>query len=269
MVTGIATEPKLTIKLLSELGPHFPVGQGSAPLKPKKWRLKEEKELGAQRDKMKDANMGRFISFVLGYMYDQFGSFNFSDMKQVEKTAAMSDLPLGNVLYAYVWLRYHVLGHVFNPKLICPACRKDFLFPCDLRTVEIRTAEKLEDAEWIYQLRDPFEIRGKEINSLVIAPVKWKTMEAHKSGNSTNTGEMKAIFIKGSIKCVNGLDGELLTDAELEEMSKFDLEALTDLVDKYAVGPDMAIDASCGNCGHAFRTALDWGYDNFFGISSQ
>jgi len=234
----------------------------------RRWRMKEERELGELRDKHKDANLATYVAMVLATMCTRLGPHDFSKMKFEERCLILSQMFMGDVFYAYVWLRINCLGNVFPIEFQPGWSNKPLKIKADLWSVVVKSAETFDEACWRYELNDPIEIRGTEVKAFKMAPQRWASMEQHDAvGAGANQGLAKLIIIKSSIHECEGIDGQIiLTDDELDEMSKLDLERLTTLCDEKVLGPQMAVEGE--HKGRPFRAPIDWGYDNFFGISS-
>ena len=263
------TKPTYKTVTLEELGPRLPLGSGSKKLVTKPWRLKEEKQLSSLREKSsKKSKMASYISTVICTMYESIDDITISDLSEVEKKRLISTMYMGDVLYAYVWLRQSSLGNVFNCSITCPACRTNFPFPADLHTLEVNTANTVEDTMWLYNLRDPINIQGKEVSKLKMKPVKWGTVETISNLKTPTAAATKALLIKGSICEIPEHPDLILSSGCLDELSKYDYEKLTKLIDKNNLGPDMSIETECTACSSDIYTSIDWSYDNFFGYSS-
>lgn len=264
--------------LLSELGPRLPlgvVGPDGAPSKDlavRPWRMKEERELGALRDSNKNANLAEYVSMVLGTMCQRLGSHDFesSQLKPEQKQLAIGQMFVGDVFYAYVWLRVQSLGPHLILNLSCPRCNhKIDGFAANLETVEVETAETLADAQWEYDLKNPIAIRSERVAKFLLGPPRWNAMEMVRGGG---LGVAKPAMLKASIHGIGGKDDHkpaMLTDTDLDELSKRDIEAMINQINRFNVGPNMSVEGDCPQCKYNFRMAIDWGYDSFFGDSSR
>lgn len=265
---------KVRTVLLKDLGPRLPLGVSDAggtcrgDLAGKTWTFREEKELGRLRDQNRDSNMAQYVSMVLATMYDRIGPYDFSAMKFDERRLRIGQMYMGDVYYAYVWLRLQALGPELDSEMTCAACASKFTFPADLETLEIATASSLEPFLWSYDLHVPLVIRDKEVRTLRMGPPLWQAIESMAGTGGMNTGEAKAGIIRGSIVEINGLGNVALTESELDGMVKIDIERIANLLDEHHLGPDMAIEGKCPR-GHPFKQPIDWGYDSFFGSSSR
>lgn len=272
--TSNAEQPKTYVKLLKDLGPQLPVGfldgrSLSKEMDHKPWKLKQERELGELREKHRDANVAQYVSMVLGTMYKQLGSLGLHDMSLSDKRGKIGRMFMGDVFYAYLWLRTQAMGNVFEAKVTCPHCSYKFLLPADLNTVEVTCADEVDAVQWQYKLLDPFDVQGQRITYFEMGPAKWRTLEGAEIASGLNTGAAKALIIRGSIWKTPEMTKGALGDADLDELSKRDLEAITKGIDDHGIGPDMSIEERCPRCRADFKIAIDWGYDSFFGASSR
>lgn len=231
------------------------------------WRMKEEKELGALRDEHKSANLAEWVSIVLATMFTKLGPYDFASMELPEKRLVISQMFIGDVFYAYVWLRIQCLGAEFPIEFSPAWASKPIKIKADLNTIEIKTADSFEDASWDYALKNPIKVRGKDAKIFKMGPQRWSAIEAHDSMVGTrDTSRSKEVAILASVFATDTIENLPLTSGDVEELSKLDIERLTTLIDDHHIGPQMAVEGS--HKGRDFRAPIDWGYDSFFGISS-
>jgi hypothetical protein len=256
---------------LEKFGDQFPVGYDGKPraFAFRKWRMKEERELGALRDQNRNSSMPEYVSIILGTMATKWGEHDFEALKMPERRVILSQAWMADIFYAYACLRIHALGPHLAMQITCAHCAHEFSFKADLKTVEVNTVGKLADALWKYKLEEPFEMRGKKIESLVLGPQRWSTVESMDVAGQLDIGGFKAGVIIGSVHEVDGLGAVPLGPTEFDEMTKIDIEGLTTALDEHRVGPDMSIKGECAKCKREFSRSLDWGYDDFFAGSSR
>jgi hypothetical protein len=268
----VSSRDKIKSQNLSENGPVLPVGFTNSldrGILAKRWRLKEEKELSAIFEDS-GAKMDKYVSSVIATMFTKLGPHDLTTMDAAKKMLIIGQMSMPDVFFAYLYLRIQAMGNELTFNLLCPKCREIFPFTVDLNTVVIRSIEKLEDAEWIYKLRDPFPIRGKVVKELKLGPPNWSTLRAI-SDEGFNPGSIKAGMIIGSIASVGFETGHSaipLAKHELDEMAKKDFESLASEIDRNSLGPDMSVDACCSKCKNEFKTSIQWTAESFFGVSS-
>lgn len=267
------TFPAKTIK---DLGPMLPLGLAAGDTYHKEfgvkpWRLKEERELGALRDAHNDATIFQYVGMVMATMLTHLGPHDFTQesMKFEQKRLLVGQLCMGDVFYMYIWLRIQALGPELGLNFKCPGCSKKIdNFDADLNSVEITTADNMAEASWEHHLYNPFQVRGKMVETLVIGPPRWNSLEMM-PGNGF--GVAKPSVIRASVMgfgTKEEAENVVITDSELDEMSKRDIETLIHEINSKAIGPNMAVEGNCPHCDFAFKMPIDWGYDNFFAVSS-
>jgi len=274
-------ENKIKTTTLKELGSNLCLGTPKdggyvKPVRVKKWRMKEERELGELKDHNKESSIAQFVSVVLATMAEQVGHRDFTnpDMKREEKQLHISQMWMPDVFQAYLLLRISAMGNKLALNLTCPYNKKhEFPYDANLLSTDVRTCDTLEDALWDYDLIDPFEIRGKTLKGFRFGPARWTTLESMSDVGSMNTGAAKAGIILGSIHGLIYDTGEVealpLAMHEIDDMCKPDIEGITASLDDHAIGPEMAVDAVCPTCNKSFKVPIDWSYDGFFGNSSR
>jgi hypothetical protein len=264
---------------LGERGPVLPIGvtgpdgalQRALEVKP--WRMKEERELGRIHEELggDQAQLASYISAILGYMCPVLGG------KKLDGDAARSQVHIGqmymaDVFYAYCYLRWKSMGHGLPFELTSPNTGKKFQWEADLRTVEVGYVEKTEDLYWEYEVQVPFDVRGKEVTKLVMGPQRWNVVEM--LGPDSNAGGAKAQVIAASVysipECQQGPIA--LIDTDLDEMTKLDIELITEAIDDHGLGPKMVLEVVDqtvkGQNKPTFKTPIDWRYQSFFRSSS-
>lgn len=262
---------------LAELGPRLPFGirgqDGTLhkAIECKVWTGVEERAVGDMRAGSRES--ADFPSKLLAFMLTQVGPHDFETMKEAQRRVVLSQMYLGDALYAYFWLRVKCRGPKLPMDLQCPFCSFAIPYEADLNTLEVRTAEDEADLEWVYQLQHPIEIRGKPAAAFNVGPTRWATMEqATKAAAETgryNSAGAKMDIIQGSIRGVVDREEMALIPRELDPMLKNDIEELSDLIDEHEIGPDVSVSEKCPRCQRKFRISLDWSYDNFFEGSSR
>jgi len=235
----------------------------------RRWNLKMNEELKRkQRQKGKGAlTFFQYVAVVLSEMCTRIGPHDFTQMEENDRLAAIYHMYHGDVLQAYVLLRYETMGEEIDVNLNCPRCGWKTSFCGDLNTLPIRSADKIEDIEFEYKLREPFEIRGEMAETILFTQNRWFSM---KNIDTANLEKMESTIVLGSIKSVNGKDMALV-DGELNEIGKRDFETILKLVNDNSLGPDMSIDAVCDRliCNNQWKVPIDWTYDNFFSVTSH
>lgn len=266
---------KPKVVLLKDLGPQLPLGvlceDGSydKTIEVKRWTAREELELGELREENKDSSMPKYITMVLASMCTRIGPWDFEKMKPVEKHLKISQMFAGDVLYLYCWLRYKSLGGELVMKLTCPNCDKDFDYNFDIENIEVKCGNMLEEFQWEYKLRDPFKIRDKKNSGFLMGPHRWNALETLGSVSSPNTGEVKLKVIHSNIQhLLDSPEVKIISEKELLDLTKIDLETLITRIDNDRLGPDMSFETKC-KCRRKFTRSIKWEFDDFFGVSSH
>ena len=259
---------------LSDRGPVLahgiigPNGELGRDIQVRPWRLKEERELSALRDKLQNSNMPTYVALVLSHMCSRLGPYDFAPMDSTEKQLIVSQMVMGDVFHAYCWLRMDAIGDELPMDITCPFCRKPFdpRFVADLGTLPVKFIEKPEDAYWSFELRSPITVRGKAAKRLMMGQPRWH--HVMKVGDNIDTGIAKTALIQGAVRGIEGIGETALAEAELDELSKRDVEGIIASFDRNFIGPKMSVDASCPRCKRTMEIPIDWSYGGFFGPSS-
>lgn len=274
-----AKDPFITTTL-AERGPVLPIGvlqpDGGVnrSLEVRPWRMKEERELGALKQQAGEegGTLANYISMVLGYMCPQIGGNRFETNQVTMAQVKIGQMYMADVFHAYCWLRLQALGHELPFKLKSPNTNKEFEWTADLRTLEVRTIENPEDMYWTYNVKVPFQIRGKTISKMIMGQQFWSSLGMMEPGG--NMGAATASIIAASVHRIPELqEGPVaLVDGDLDEMTKRDIEAISTAIDDHGLGPKMYLEVTDPTVPRAnkptFKAPLDWRYDAFFQTSS-
>lgn len=268
-------EPGRKTTTIGELGHVLPVGVPSGGALDKtvsffEWKTKKEREIGKDRKKNNE-RMGDQVNAVLANMVETVGPMNdFSEMKKPERILKMNQLYMADIFFMYVVVRIDALGPKLHfSKLTCANCEEPFNYSGDLNSVEVTTVESEDDLLWEYEMVKPVKLRGMDVKSVTLTSPRWTAVTGLRGGDEN---QAKIHAVRGSVVGFNGYDPTKivqLTDPEIDEFYKIDLEGLSKGLDSRTVGPRMSIEGNCPACNEAFDQIVDWTYNNFFSVSSQ
>lgn len=279
----VAAEPEATetakpvekrfITTLAERGPVLPIGiagtsgQLLRDITTRPWKTKDERALG--RMKKPKMSMAVYVATVVGYMCSRLGPHEWPQDKPIpERVVAINQMYMGDVFFAYVWLRREVIGNELHMNITCPGCGKGFKFEGDLGSTQVQCVHDLNGLDWTYTLKDPITIRKKEVTSFRLRAPKWGALNLPE-GEALNEATAKITTIRSSIVGINDDANEVqLNDDEMDELTKRDLEGIADKLGNDYVGPRMVVEGECPRCDAAFKQMIDWSYDAFFTSSS-
>jgi len=275
-----AADVKYTKTTLADLGSQLPVGIRTGPgtlekaFSVRPWKTKDEREIAKR--KTPDTSIAKYVSMIVATMCDRMGPHDFSQMKPVERELIVSQMYMGDVFYVYCYLRRRALGPLLKMQFDCGHCKEKIPYTANLDTLEVRTVEREEQLGWAVDLQDPIKIRGKDISRFQLSAMRWNVLETTAQVNVGSDAVAKIAAIRGSIVGLNSeSEPVIISDPEMDELSKYDLENLAHQVNIHYVGPDMAIEDVCTpeicprGGGRKFMVAIDWTYDSFFAISSR
>lgn len=233
----------------------------------KPWRGRDERIIGAMRDKNRSMPPGQFTTRVLAHFLTHWGGKSFDGLDDREKWHTLASSYMADVLYAWCALRRAALGDTFAAELACPVCRHRFEFDGDLSALPVLAADDDDNLRIPHQLKGSFEYLGKEASTLVLAPSRWVIYEAlGKEG--LNIGAIKLRTIAASVVAVDGVDARLAAE-QLDDLTKLDLEELYTAIADNQPGPDLRIKTVCPACGMQIDRSFSWGYEAFFSATSS
>ena len=261
---------------LSELGLNLPIGAKKYKAKSfafKSWGMDEEKKIGELKRKHKT---GQFLSEVLALMLDHCCGESFESLEHPRKLLMINQLPLMDVLYLWVYLRYDQVDEYIRMDVGCPFCsrmNKDFianLGGLDVDCLEHVGEEITEEDEFtFYKVRKPFEIdEGEKVEQIKIARTPWDAMEKATDEIFANQGMLTEMIFKKSIIGINDEHGYVDIDKLNRGIRKRDIESLSNKITDFNGGPSLVVSGKCTFCANTFQRQLDWSYDLFFGSGS-
>jgi hypothetical protein len=271
-------EEQYKMATVAERGHNLPIGYKEATgglartFSFRRWTMKQERELGEVRAKLKNASLPEYVMAILGVMTTNIGSMDIQAMTEAERQLIFGQMFMPDVLYMYICLRLMALGNELDIALTCPKCGQDQTFQADVGSIDVRYVENPEDTVFTHTLREPIKLRNREITQFKMGHSRWGALIA---GGITNLSEAKSTIISGSII---GINDEMtnVVDSELDDLCKKDIEDLVKKIDNAAVGPDMSVEGACSAlqkngkpCKAEFKSQIDWGYDSFFAGSSR
>lgn len=234
------------------------------------WTMKEEKDLTRMRSGTK--RTGVFVREIMSRMLTHLNGKPWAETNPAERDVILNQMPYGNVLYLYMWLRFEAMGPDFRVANIdCPACGTNIPeFVGDLNTLEVETKEMDEPEEALYDMLKPFKFGDAMVTGLYCRYTPWDVMEKVTVAQAEN-GDVKESFIHSSVVAAKtdvqeraALNPVALTSG----LSKREIENLYAFITENNGGPIMSVDVKCPDCTTDFHKALNWNYDYFFGSSS-
>ena len=266
-------KPRRYKTTIAERGPLLPVGfltgTGLAKdLVSRPWKTKDERELSKlKKPKM---SMASYISVVTGHMFSKFGPHNWTPETKIdERRVAIGQAYMGDVFFAYMYLRTQVIGNELSMDITCPTpgCG-NFRFVGDLGSTEVNCVDDAAALDWFYDLHDPITLRKQEIKRFKLRTPHWQTL-VNSSSDGFTESLGKIMVAQGSIVGLNDDPALIaLSDSEIDELSKYDLEAIAVRANDEYIGPKMGVEGKCPKCEREFQAPIDWSYDRFFTTSS-
>lgn len=271
---AVEETPKRFILTMAERGPVLPVGiktpsgDLARDLVARPWKTKDERALG--RLKKPNMSMAGYVATLIGYMFARVGVHEWQQDSPPlpERLVVINQMYMGDVFYAYMWLRREVIGNELHMNVECPSCKKGFRFEGDLGSTMVQCVHDEHGLNQTYTLKNPIEVRKKNVTMFRMRPPRWGALSL-KEGEALNEATAKIATIRSSIVGLNDDPNEItLTDDELDELSKKDLEGVSALLNTDYLGPRMVVEGDCPRCEAPFKQMIDWSYGGFFTSSS-
>ncbi len=266
-------DKRYKIYTLKELGPNYPIGikmpDGTLVkhFEHRDFTFKIEKELEAIRKKGKGQLLGNWVNTLLSYMTKVSGNFHTDNKTDHDKTRHFSRMWAGDVLYQYIYLRVEALSETAMFELTCPYCKNQYKFPADLETTRVRCPVDLKEMTKEVELTKGIPYQGKIRKKVILGALTWA---AYENLDLSNQAMSKQSMIRSSVVGLEGVETfSPIPDSSWDEVPKRDINVLMAAIDDHAGGPETIIYGTCDKCQADHNYVMDWGYDHFFGHSSQ
>lgn len=230
----------------------------------KPWRTSDEKQVCAIRDRQRAITPAAFASEAMAHFLTEFAGVDFSGLTPANRRLQLAQSYAGDVFYTWIQLRRQAMGDDFTIDMECPGCRTEFSYAIDLATLEANVAADQEDLRRMVDLKDGFTYRGEDVRQVTLEPLRWSFYEGLNA--SLNTGMIKIQAAGRAIRALNGKDLPSPLPESALDLTKRDLEAISAVLNGENLGPDLAVDDFCKQCGHHVRRAFPWTYDSFFSV---
>lgn len=261
---------------IAEWGQQLPIGVEtggkfirSFEIKPLSWAIEREinKQWGVRRERL---NLGEYVGTILANTVIQVGGQDITKFKHDKKLLIFNQMFQADVFYMYAYLRLITLGKEMDlGEIRCPSCSHRFPFVADLSSLEVAIIENPSDLVFDVELKDGFEMGKNHKTKLKMKPPLWNMLGSNLP-TSFNESEMFLAMVTNCIVEIEGMpDGSVLTEHEVLQFSKYDVEICRDAMENVLVGPRWEIDDECPKCGEQFYELVDWTYSRFFGVSSR
>lgn len=224
-------------------------------------------------------NVGLFVRHMMNVLLDTVHGKDYQTLNNEEKVMMLSQMDFPNMMYMYVALRVEEMGEdLLFENITCPnqSCKKLIeRFVADLRTLDIICKDEKHPKTIKYELKRPIKLENVKdvITGLELGITKWDSMEKIPSDKAGNEGFIKKTMYQSSIvtPLTNGEPTEGFVDMKtlVRKIKKKDQAKLGNALAENNGGVEMIVSGECPHCKAEFVKPIEWGYDSFFGSSSQ
>ena len=262
---------------LAEWGKQLPIGvlinneqfDKSFELVPLDWKI--EREIGRSWAKRREQiTLSDYVGTILAHTVTHVGGQDITKFKFQKRLLIFNQMFQADVFYIYAYLRLVSMGNEMKLKDVeCFSCNHKFEYVADLSTLEVVTIDNPKDMIEEIKLRDGFDMSGERRFNLKVKPPLWNMLGSSFPTNM-NDAEMFAAMLMNATHAIEGMpDGAVITEAQVSQFSKFDIEECQESLDAVIAGPRWEIEGECPKCEASFFEAIDWTYDHFFARSSR
>jgi len=260
-------------RTMSEMGPVLPIGVKTGATYNRSFEAVPitfaiERDIRRKWGGTKNITVSDYTATILAFTIKTVGGVSLASKSYDHKLLIFSQMYQADVLYMYAYVRYLSLGSQMTIKGVqCPKCRREFDFPCDISTMEIvELSPDLVEREIV--LEHGFRVGDKVKKKLKVGPPMWFAWGNREvMNNPTALDLFAAMFSSGVISIEDTPDGITISDSEMMQLSKVDIDICESEFGRLVGGPQWEVSGNCPACGGKFFFSLDWSYDNFFSRS--
>lgn len=268
---------------LKELGPQLPIGilddkkklHKGFQLRPYKARVDRIMSTWRETNDSYQQLVPKFVSLLVTRAGPESYSLTKDGDTTPEDVARIHGWYLADVIYAYLWARVQLTEKIMLPySCPLPACGSAGALEADLSSVEVVVIETAgELMQWV-DLRDGIKLQhgpgaGKTCRRLKLKPPTYRALLLPGQG-MVSVGELSPSILREMVVGTDVVRNQqhLLTDEEIDDISKVDMLLLDKASESIAAGVKLHTELNCPQCG-ALSPVSDtvWLFDYFFGSS--
>ena len=232
---------------------------------------KKEREVSStwkEISKNAESSILDYILCVLACTVESIGGIDFKKHSVERRMYILGEMYSGDVFYMYAYLRVMSIGPEFHFENVrCPSCNNVIVdYPADLSSLEVVAQSEIERITQTVTLRDGFRLGGEIRKKITLQPASFRVLAKAKFDDDA---QFFSDVFQSTCVNIDGVDGGVLTEEEIEQMSPYDLALVRSKNDWLAGGIDWSIDVVCPKCKSEFNRIIDWRYGNFFSLSSR
>jgi len=269
---------------LAELGNHMAIGL-ETPAGPRPtqfafrpWGTQDDLAIGKERADNPAMNPAELLDRILARMLTQWGTHDFTSCGEGEKMLILSRSWSADLFTAWAQLRRATCGASMPEQIRCRGCRKTYGYDIDLDTLEVDVLDEDDFVHHEVDLFDGLVVPGKSgtknrHTTVTIAPIRW---EVYRTLQMKDLASAKQKLVGASVVGAGLGDDDrplesfwLAPELQGVELSKKDLEMLSDDINETSFGPKLRIEPTCPTCGAVTVEAISWVYDGFFSVRAS
>jgi hypothetical protein len=226
-------------------------------------------------DMWKEANEGRnpgflvakFVSIILERVGDRSFALTEGKDSSPEQENQVLEMNYADVLYIYIYSRIHSVTEWINVPYVCEKCSHSGIVKADLLNTEVKTLESVDELNQWYTLKKGIKLdNGNICKKIMLKPVPFKALILPGAIEGA-VGSIKYQMLRESVVKIEGSDGYIMSDDEMDRIEKIDMLSLDRQSNKISAGPDVRTRFNCPKCKIRIIDAFNWSYDNFFDYS--
>lgn len=267
---------------VKELGAELPIGFVSEKSNQlvKSFSLRPYKsKVDRQMNIWREANQGKpgawlIVKFLSLLVEEAGGNYFRLDDKgdsSPELMAKILDWNFSDVIYMHMWARIQVCAQMAVaygcPNIDCSLKSAETII--DLTSIEVSCAEKVEECKFWVDFRDGFKLPNRKIcRKIELRSIPFRAVLLPGGGQGSVDDSLGYNQMREAVSAVDGADdGYILTDEDLDELSKWDQMLINAKAGKVTAGLKMRTTLICDKCKQPIVRALDWSFDHFFDSS--
>lgn len=259
-------------RTLSEMGATLPIGIKSGNVFNRSFEAVPityavEREIRRAWGSSRRISVAEHTATILSHTIKSVGGVPLGAKSHDHRVLIFNQMYQADVLFMYAYVRLLSMGKEMTLKgLRCPSCNAEFDFPCDVGSMEVvELPPDIMTREIV--LQDGFKTGERVKKRIVVGPPMWLAWGNQLKKNPTTLDLFASMLSSAIINIEDTPDGVTLTDSELMQLTKTDLEICEYELGMLNAGPLWEVSGVCPSCGEKFFFSLDWSYDSFFSRS--
>lgn len=212
----------------------------------------------------KRLTIGSYISLLLAHTITSIGDIDISKFSIEKKLKLFKEMYQGDIFYMYAYLRLLSQGNELTIKDLECINNSNHVFTVvlDVSGIKVSTIESVYELKSTFELKDGIVLDKEARKKFTVTPLKW---EAFDIGANMSQAEIIERNFLTSVYEIEGFNpGVVLSEHNLDDISKRDMNIIEQNLDMTHTGPVWAAEIKCPKCDHEMYFHINWLFKDFF-----